>query len=226
MDCTAYQMLRAPTPEDVKWHDDDKWGRAKEVDFDTRELLLLPGQHAELNELIGCELAGTPRQYINVEKMEQDFNIPKDYNFGFGEGDLDSDEGWVVFHSPLPGKPSIRKTLKTADYLYSDGLSHVLVVLKRQGYLRKPFRLSEDGAIERTADGALSLTANNFGGADEAAIRALLGERAFKDSYVALTHRQLSIATELEPHTCNPLAWREVVVKALESPKGLVVIDW
>jgi hypothetical protein len=227
MDCYSFITLRKPTPADMQWYDEHPFDDLPDgKDVAVRTLSLTNEQHAALNQTLGCELPGSLRQFINTDKLETDFNIPAHYSFDWGIGNLETEDGWVQFSSGKDGAEPLRFDVRSANYLYTDGLFHVEVVARQVGYMRKPFRRNLDEGITRKADGGIVLTADNFAGADINALTTLLGKDAMDRSSKVLNPGDLALAHLLRAHVCVPDVWDRAVVRTLMDPQGLVEISW
>ena len=227
MDCYSFITLRKPTLEDLQWHEEHPFDDLPEgKDVAVRTLSLTPEQHEALNRTLGCELPGSPRQFINTDKLEADFKIPKHYSIDFGIGDLTGENGWVQYSSGKEDAQPMRLDVKSAEYLYTDGLFHVDVVVRQVGYMRKPFRRTLDEGLAREPSGKIVLTSDNFAGADMKALETLLGEDAMKRYSKVLTHNDLALAQALKAHAYAPEVWETAVIRTLLEPQGIVEISW
>jgi hypothetical protein len=226
MDCNSYIIVRKPTAEDQAFseeHPFDDLPEGKGLGVGT--LSLTSEGHRLVNAALNSDLPGKPRQFINTDKLEADFKVPEYYHLDFGVGDMEGENGWVQYRSSREGDEPLRLDFRCADYLFTDGLIHVDVVLQDAGYMRKPFRLSMDeGASEKT-DGTLVLTSDNFAGADVGALRALLGEAAMDQCCKVLLPSDMALAEALKAHTASPEAWEEAVINVLGNPLGVVVMS-
>jgi hypothetical protein len=227
MDCNSYIIVRKPTPVDQAFYEEhpfDDLPEGKGLGVGT--LSLTSEGHRLVSAALNCELPGKPRQFVNTDKLEADFNVPKHYHLDFGVGDMEGENGWIQYRSSHDGDEPLRLDFRCADYLYTDGLIHVDVVLQDVGYMRKPFRLSMDEGVTKEADDTIVLTSDNFAGADIGALRALLGEDAMGHYCKVLLPGDMALAEALKAHTANPEAWEEAVINVLRNPLGIVILTW
>jgi hypothetical protein len=227
MDCNSYIIVRKPTAQDLAFSEEHPFDDLPEgKGFGVGTLSLTSEGHRLVNAALACDLPGKPRQFINTDKLEVDFKVPEHYLLDFGVGEMEGEYGWVQYRSSRDGDEPLRLDFRCADYLYTDGLIHVNVVLQDAGYMRKPFRLSMDEGIRKEAGGTLVLTSDNFAGADVDALHGLLGEEAMEHYSKVLLPSDMALAEALKPHTASPEAWEEAVINVLRNPLGIVVLTW
>lgn len=227
MDCNGYIVVRVPTTQDLAWYEENGYeplpGGNK---LYVQVLCLTAEQHAALNQMLGEQFPGEPRQFVNTDKLQEDFKVPEHYHLDFDAYDLTQEGGWVQYSSSKEGEPSMLLQVKSADYLYTDGLYHVLAVVQRASYLRKPFRKDWDTPTSRVEDDTLVLTTGNFAGADVPALNALLGIDANDRCCKTLMPTDIELAQQLRAHAGTPAAWDEAVTEVLKDARGIVYLDW
>jgi hypothetical protein len=227
MDCNGYLAVRVPTAQDLAWFEENGYEPLPEGNkLHVQQLSLTAEEHAELNQMLGEQFLGEPRQFVNTDKLEADFKVPEHYHLDIGAYDLTQEQGWVQYSSSKEGERSMLLQVKSADYLYTDGLYHVLAVVQRKSYLRKPFRKDWDTPTSRVEGDTLVLTTGNFDGANVPALNALLGIDVNDRCCKTLMPSGLELARALRAHTGNPSAWDEAVIEVLKDPRGVVYLDW
>lgn len=227
MDCNGYFVVRVPTTQDLAWFEESGYEPLPEGNkFYVQQLSLTAEEHVELNQMLGEQFPGVPRQFVNTDKLQKDFNVPEHYHLDFDAYDLTQEQGWVQYSSSKEGEHSMLLQVKSADYLYTDGLYHVLAVVQRTSYLRKPFRKDWDTPTSRVEGDTLVLSTGNFAGADVPALNALLGIDVDDRYCKTLMPSDIELARALRAHTGNPAAWDESVIEVLKDPRGIVYLDW
>lgn len=210
MDLTTYRLVRPLS-------------QAESAESNTARTLFLTAEQQAFLQARFPDMTVRLQQYLDLDALRREFSVPDTHQVGDWDLTLGA-HSWASFEADgcpdfLVSVPDPAKFIVTASRMLAD------FELEQVGYLRKPFRLNDSDSSYVEGD-TLVLRTGNFAGANVQGIGDILGKEAMDDAVALLLPENIDQAQALASHCFDKALWEAHVLRWLQEPDYVTIIDW